>query len=100
MLATGSLVYSATALRVALSSAELIAQRTPPLLGRAVNASFGGRETGASGAVFRDDLLALARETADISYREMRRAVDQLDALTRPRQAPGARPHRPHRVKL
>jgi hypothetical protein len=100
MLATGSLVYSATAVRVVLSSAELIAQRTPPLVTRALNASVRGRQPAAAEAEFRDGLLALARETADLSYREMRRAADQLDALTRPRQAPGGRPHRPYRVKL
>jgi hypothetical protein len=99
MLATGSLVASATAVRVALGSAELVVQRTPPLLSRAVSASFGGSQSATAEAVFRDNLLALARDSADLGYREMRRAVDQLDALTRPRQATGARPHRPYRVK-
>jgi hypothetical protein len=100
MLATGSLVYSATAVRVALSSAELLVQRTPPLVTRAINASFGSRQTRASEAAFRDGMLGLARDSAELSYREMRRAVDQLDALTRPRKATAARPHRPYRVKL
>ena len=100
MLATGSLVASATAVRVALGSAELFVQRTPPLLSRAVSASLGGRQTASSEAVFRDELLALARDSADLGYRELRRGVDQLDALTRPKQAAGARPHRPYRVKL
>jgi hypothetical protein len=100
MLATGSLVYSATAVRVAVSSADLLVERMPPLLTRAVSASLGSRQTRASEAAFRDGLLALARDSAEMSYREMRRAVDQLDALTRPRKATAPRPHRPYRVKL
>src|SRR4051794_21105766 len=100
MLATGSLVASATAVRVAISSAELFVQRTPPLVSRALGASFGSRAPATSEAAFRDDLLALARDSADLGYREMRRAVDQLDALTRPKDRAGTRPHRPYRVKL
>lgn len=50
-------------------------------------------------ARFRDDLLSLARESAERSWRELRRGIDDLDALTRPGNTTAARPHRPHRVK-
>ena len=101
MLTTGSLVSTATAARVAFGCAELWAKRTPPLVGLALSASLGngGAERQAQSA-FRDEMLALARKSAEVSWREMRRGVDDLDAFTRPRAEPGAKPHRPHRVKL
>jgi hypothetical protein len=99
MLTTGSLVSSATAFRVGLSCIELWMERTPPLVRLAVTASLGGRETRKAQAAFRDDLIALARDSAERSWRELRRGVDDLDAFTRPGAEPGARPHRPYRVK-
>jgi hypothetical protein len=45
---------------------------------------------------FRDEIIGLLRETAEISWREWRRGVDELDQLTRS----GSRvtPRRLHRV--
>jgi hypothetical protein len=100
MLAAGSLVTTATVVRAGLSCAELLAERTPPLVTLAVNASVGGGDMQTAQAKFRDDMLALARESAERSWRELRRGVDDLDALTRTRGETGARPHRPYRVKL
>lgn len=97
MLAAGTLVTTATVVRAGLGTVELVAERTPPLVGLVVGSVRGEQK---AQAAFRDDLLALARESADRSYREFRRGVDDLDALTRPRGATGARPHRPYRVKL
>ncbi len=99
MLATGSLVGSATALRVGVGCLELLADRTPPLVRLAVRASVGADASGRAGATFRDDLLALASDAAEVSWHELRRGVDELDALTRPRGEPGPPPRRPHRVK-
>jgi hypothetical protein len=100
MLATGSLVSSATAVRAGLGCAELLVRRTPPLVRLAAKASLGGGEMRKAQSEFRDDLIALARDSAEVSSRELRRAVDDLDALTRPREQPGARPQRPYRYKL
>ena len=100
MLATGSLVSAATAARVAVGCVTLWGQRTPPLFSEAMSASIGTGETRQAQAVFRDDLLALARESAELSWRELRRGVDDFDRLTRPAEATGTRPHRPYRVKL
>jgi hypothetical protein len=97
MLATGSVVTSATMVRAALGSVELLAQRTPPLMRLAVAASRGSDKAQAE---FRDDLLALAHDSAELSWRELRRGVDAFDAFTRPKQDAGDRPHRPYRVKL
>jgi hypothetical protein len=99
MLAAGSLVSTATVVRAGLSCAELVADRTPQLVGLAVNASVAGNDMQKAQAVFRDRLLDLARESAERSWRELRRGVDDFDAMTRPRNQPAARPHRPHRVK-
>jgi hypothetical protein len=98
-LAAGSLVTTATVVRAGVSCFELWAERTPPLVGLAVNASVGGNTQRAQ-AEFRDRMVALARESAERSWRELRRGVDDFDALTRPRAEKGERPHRPYRVKL
>jgi hypothetical protein len=100
MLTTGSVVCSATAFRVGVGCLDLLANRTPPLVGLALAASVGGSDKSRAQGKFRDDFIALARESAEVTWREMRRGVDDLDALTRPREQPGARPHRPARVKL
>lgn len=100
MLATGSLVSSTTAFRMAVACSELIIERTPPLALRALTASFGGRDTRRAEAAFRDDLLALARDSAEVSWREIRRGLDAFDAFTRPGPDNGAPPHRSNRVKL
>lgn len=101
MLATGSLVSAATAFRVALGCAELFVERTRPLAGLAVTASLGSGDIGRAQATFRDELIGLARDSAELSSREVRRGLDDLDRLTRPAGAEaGVRPQRPYRVKL
>lgn len=101
MLVLGSVVTSATAVRIGTSFVELMFDRTPPLTRLALLATLGGTEGATAEATFRDDLLALARESAEASWREVRRGVADLDRLTRSDEAqPGARPHRPYRVKL
>jgi hypothetical protein len=100
MLTSGSFVTSATAIRVALGWLELWARRAPHLAQLAASASMGGTDSGRAQAAFRDDLLALARECAEASWREMRRGFDDFDAMTRPREEAAARPYRPYRMKL
>lgn len=98
MLTAGSLVTGATAVRLSTGCLELLATRTPPLMALAVRGSLGGPDTAASQAAFRDGLVALARDTAERSWHELRRGVDRLDAATRPVEADGG-PRRPYRVK-
>jgi hypothetical protein len=100
MLTTGSVVSSATAFRVGVSCLDLAVRRTPPLVRLALTATLGGQDTRKAQAAFRDDIIALARESAELSWRELRRGVDELDTLTRPEDKPGAQPQRPYRVKL
>jgi hypothetical protein len=78
----------------------LIAQRLPPLVRLALRTSTGRGESGVAGAAFRDELIAMVRDSAEVSWREMRRGVDDLDAFTRPVQRDGrALPSRPYRAK-
>jgi hypothetical protein len=101
MIAVGSVVTSATAFRVGVTWLELWAERTPPLLRLAAVAALGGSEGGTAAATFRDDLMAIGGESAERSYREMRRGVDDFNRFTQPEnEQPGVRPHRPYRVKL
>lgn len=97
MLTTGSLVSSATAIRMVAGHLELLMERTPELAQLALAAAVGGNARAQS--AFRDEMMALARESTDLSSRELRRGLDDFDEATRPGPTPGARPHRPHRVK-
>lgn len=96
MLATGSVVGAATAVRAGSRCAFTVARRTPPLLSVAVQATAGRSR---AQAAFRDEVLALARDAADVSWRELRRGLDDFDLRTRPEEAPAPRPFRPYRVK-
>jgi hypothetical protein len=72
------------------------------LLGLAVRASAPRNRSATAQAAFRDELVALARDSAEASWRELRRGVDDLDAFTRPDEPEPdqARPaRRPYRVK-
>jgi hypothetical protein len=77
---------------------ELFMERTPQLAQLALSAAVGGNAR--AQWAFRDDLLALVRESTDLSSRELRRGLADFDQATRPGPTPGARPHRPYRVKL
>ena len=94
MLAAGSLVGSATAFRAGSKCLGIVATRTPPLIPLALDATLGAER---AQTVLRDEVLALARETAEASWREWRRGLDDFDALTRP--AAAATRRRPYRVK-
>ncbi|HYZ81852.1 MAG TPA: hypothetical protein VE571_11305 [Solirubrobacteraceae bacterium] len=86
-------------MRVGAGCALLWQRRSGPLVSLAVQASLG-TDGGVSERALRDELVALARESAELAWREMRRGVDALDAYTRPVDGPRSdTPHRPYRVK-
>ena len=96
------MVGATTAVRVGAGCASLLRRRSGPLLSLAVQASFGraGPETLTAEATLRDELVALARESAELSWRELRRGVNALDSYTRPIDLPpDGSPPRPYRVK-
>jgi hypothetical protein len=91
-----------TAVRVGTGCASLLQRRSGPIVSLAVRASFGraGPESQAAEATLRDEVVALARESAELSWRELRRGVNALDSYTRPIEGPrGGSPPRPYRVK-
>jgi hypothetical protein len=100
VLATGSLMSVATVIRVGTNCAALVAERLPPLVRTALEGSAGRSGAKMAQAAFRDELIALARDSAEVSWREMRRGVDDLDSLTRTDdRAMAAGPYRPYRAK-
>jgi hypothetical protein len=98
MLATGSVMTTATAFRVSAGCLELLLERIPPLVRLAVAAS-AGFENGKPQAEFRDELLSLSRDAAEVTWRELRKGIDDLDAYTREPGSHATRERRPHRVK-
>jgi hypothetical protein len=99
MLATGSLVGAATAVRVTRAGASLLASRSAELLRLAAAASAGGGGAPRAQAAFRDELIGLTRDAAELSWRELRRGVDELDWLTRDDDNGNQPRVRPYRVK-
>jgi hypothetical protein len=100
LLATGSLVSAASAFRLCTNQVGLLVGRTPPLVRLAVRATENRDGTGRAQSAFRDELVGLVRDSAEISWRELRRGVDDFDAFTRGDEIPAERPRRrPYRVK-
>src|ERR1700759_3002357 len=73
LITTSSVVGATTALRVGAGCALLLRRRPGPWVTLAVQASFGraGPESWAAEATLRDELVALARESAELSWREL-----------------------------
>ena len=100
LLATGSVITAVTGFRVGVSCVELLVERTPPLVRLAVEATGGCVGAGWAEAAFRDSLVALVRDSAVDSWRELRRGVDEFDALIRSDAGGVERgSRRPYRVK-
>ena len=74
----------------------MIVEHTPELVRLGLQGTAGSGAATAQ-AAFRDELIALARESAELSWREMRRGVDALDGYTRRDHA--AANGRPYRIK-
>jgi hypothetical protein len=98
MLATGSVMTAATAFRVGAGCLGLLVDRVPPLVRLAVTAS-AGFEGAKAQAEFRDELLTLTSDAADVTWRELRKGIDDLDAYTRTGENHARAPRRPQRVK-
>jgi hypothetical protein len=95
-------VGATTAFRVGAGCAQLLRKRSGPIVSLAMQASLGSdaKAAAAAEATLRDELVALARESAELSWRELRRGVDALDSSTRPLDQPRNGPRRrPYRVK-
>jgi hypothetical protein len=107
MLVTSAAVGATGSARAGAELTELTLRRTPSLLIVGARATLGtGPRAAQAQAVFRDELLGVLDEAAEIAWRQARRARDQLGLRTAPRdevlpdaaRANGTAPRR-HRVK-
>jgi hypothetical protein len=87
-------VSTATALRVGAGCLEAAAARTPRMLRYGVQATAGRTE---AELAFRDEVVGLMRDASERTWRELRRGIDDFDAITRTDVTRTAR--RAHRVK-
>ena len=98
MLVTGAVMGAASVMRVGVGCLELWSQRMPAL----IKLGDGLRDPQAAGSAagqFRDELLAIARDSSEIALRELRRGVEDLDTFTRPAEPPSPRTKRPYKAK-
>jgi hypothetical protein len=104
LLGNGALMTAATAARVGLGCMELWSQRMPPLVKLAAEVAEEsspeqGPRSGPAKGRLRDELLAVARESADVVLREVHRGVEDLNTFTRPHEEAAADPKRRCRAK-
>jgi hypothetical protein len=104
LLATGALMSAASAVRAGTGCLELWSERMPALvrLAAEIDEQPEGRseERDAMEGRAREEMMAVARESAEIVMREIRRGLEDLDTFTRTEdQGPGgvARPYRAKR---
>lgn len=104
LLATGALMSAASAVRAGTGCLELWSQRVPPLVRLAAELDEQGEgspeQRDAMEGRIREEMMAVARESAEIVMRELRRGLEDLDTYTRSEdQGPGgaARPYRAKR---
>lgn len=95
---TGVVISTSTAVRAGLRGLGVVTSATPSIVRRAVDAAFGDR-TELAITELRDDLIGVFRRTAEASWHEMRRGIDDLEAFTRPEGDESRAPGRPYRVK-
>lgn len=99
LLAVGSVVLATETVRTCSRSLKLCAEHSNSLVRLAADCASGSPSAATSGHVFRDELLGLMREIADVSWHESRRAIDALDLRTRGDGTTSEGPARPYRVK-
>jgi hypothetical protein len=87
LLATGALMTAASAVRAGAGCLELWSQRVPPLVRLASELAEdrpdGSSAPAADRARLREELVAMARESAEIVVHELHRGVEDLDTFTR-----------------
>lgn len=98
LLATGAVVTTSTVVRVGVRCATLAARRTPSLVQLAVASITSDRDERSESAL-RDELIGLFRDSAEASWLEIRRGVNDFDSFTRPDGDDPHSPRRRHRVK-
>jgi hypothetical protein len=99
MFATGCVMSAATAFRTGIACLELWSESGPKLMRLGAESWEGSPKSGKAQGEFRDELIALARGSAEVALTELRRGVDDLDAFTRPDGAQTKQPRRPYKAK-
>lgn len=99
MFATGWAIGAASVLRTGVGLIELWSERVPALMKLGSQVREQGPAAGEMQGRFRDELIALGRESSEIAIRELRRGLDDLDAFTRGEDGPSDKPRRPYRAK-
>ncbi len=103
LLATGALMSAASAVRAGSGCLELWSQRVPPLVRLAAELDEqpegSPEQRDAMEGRVREELMAVARESAEIVMREIRRGLEDLDTFTRSEQEGPGGAARPYRAK-
>jgi hypothetical protein len=99
LLATGSLVLVTATFRTCMQSLRLCGERSVPLIRLTADYMSGSASAPTSRQILRDEVLGLVRELAGVSWRESRRAIDELDLRTRSGSTTSEQLTRPYRVK-
>lgn len=82
LVAAGTFVTTSTAFRIGTRCARLVTERTPRIVRLAVGVLADASDE-RSEATLRDELIGLFRESAEASWLELRRGVDDFDTFTR-----------------
>jgi hypothetical protein len=90
---------AASVIRAGVGCAELWSQRAPSLVKLVAESREQAIGAGKAQAQFRDELLAMARDSSEVALRELRRGLEDLDTFTRPDEEPAGPPTRPYRAK-
>jgi hypothetical protein len=93
---TSALVGAGGSARAGVGVARLTLRRTPSLLTLSARALTPGSARARADAEFRDELLTLLDDVAEVAWRQARRARLELGERTGP---DGGVPRRRHRVK-
>jgi hypothetical protein len=99
MFTTGCMMSATTAFRVGVGWLEVWSESTPKLMKLGFESWEGKPNSARIQAQFRDELVAAARRSSEVALSELRRGVSDLDAFTRPKEGPTARPKRPYKAK-
>lgn len=90
---------AATIIRAGVGCAELWSERAPSLVKLVAETRQGKTSASKAHGQFRDELLAMARDSSEVAFREMRRGLADLDAFTRPDGEQTGGPSRPYKAK-
>jgi hypothetical protein len=89
---------AASAIRAGVGCVELWSERAPSLVKLVSESRDGAASAGKAQGEFRDELIAIARDSSEVALRELRRGLEDLDTFTRPDER-AARSSRPYKAK-